>query len=120
MSSYLDQLKGKPAPFEYDGVSVSLRPLTFRERQEISEWIAANRSNEGYGVELERKLVLLSLVDGNREPVSESVLNDMPADLVDAIAFEVSYRCGLNKRPDEKKAMPPSTSMTPETNSVAT
>lgn len=121
MSDFLAQLKSKPTPFQSDGFTVLLRPITFDERQTLLAWMETNKDAPNKGMELERKLVALALCDeAGKSILTEADVGGLDPDKVDAIAFEVGERSGLYKRPDGKKALPPSGSTSPETSSLAT
>lgn len=118
----LSGLKGKPSPFKLpDGTEVTLRTITFNERNELLTWMNTNKDTPNWSMELERKLVALALCDesGARLCTVEEV-GELDPEKVDAIGMEAGARCGLTKRTDEKKAMPPDSSMTTTSSSPAT
>lgn len=114
MSDVLSQLKpAEPAPFVCDGVEVPLRPIKFSQYREIMAWWRGAKDAPGSGELLERKIFALSV------GCDEAVVDDLDPIKVEAIAQEIGQRCGLYKRPDEKKAGTPSTTPTPDSSSTS-
>lgn len=118
----LSGLRGKPAAFTLlDGTVVHLRPITFDERNELLTWLEANKETLGKGMELERRLVALSLCDAEGSRLcSVDEVGQLDPDKVDEIAMEAGHRCGLSKRDREKKATPPDSSTTPTSGFLST
>lgn len=120
-NNYLAQLKSKPSLFKGEGFEVMLRPITFEERQKLMAWIKENENSSTKGMDLERKLVAMTLCDdsGNLLIRDEKEVGDLDPDKVDEIAMEAGRRAGLNKS-NEKKMTQPSSSTIPPTASHST
>lgn len=117
----LSGLKGKPSPFKVGDVEVYLRPITFDERNELLTWLEANKDTLNRGMELERKLVAMTLCDESGERLCEVAdVGQFDPAMVDAIAMEAGARCGLNRRDGEKKVTPPDSSETRISSSPST
>lgn len=89
----LNAAKGKAAPFEFDGETYHLRPLSFGERREVFAWHEQGKAGDG----LQVWLVQSCLCDafGRSIPLSASEVDGFDVRLVDAIAKEILRRAGL-------------------------
>ncbi|AMV30055.1 hypothetical protein VT84_37020 [Gemmata sp. SH-PL17] len=89
--------RGKPVPFEFDGFTCLLRPLSYGERQELFAWGREHAQEQGSGLALQGRLVLMALCDETGVALLEPTdLNQFGGPLVDAIALEITRRNGLD------------------------
>lgn len=114
-------LKGLPSKFKGTGFEVFLRPISFDERNELLAWMDENKGTKNYHMEIVRRVTALALCDEAGEKLCKpEEVGSLDPDKVDEIAMEAGARCGLLKRDDEKKAMPPDSSTTPTSSGPAT
>ena len=89
--------RGKPVPFEFDGFTCLLRPLSYGERQELFAWSRDRGQEPGSGLALQGRLVLMAVCDENGATLLEpGDLNQFGGPLVDALALEVARRNALD------------------------
>lgn len=86
--------KGKPVPFEFDGFSCLLRPLTYGERNELFAW--RERNDPKLGEELPRWLLTRAVCDESGRPIlAPGDLDGFDLRVVDAVANAVLLRAGI-------------------------
>ncbi|VTS03530.1 unnamed protein product [Gemmata massiliana] len=89
--------RGKPVPFEFDGLTLLLRPLSFGERSELFAWGREHAQEPGSGLALQARLVLFAVCDESGSPILEPAdLNQFGVGLVDALAQEIARRNGID------------------------
>lgn len=106
--------RGRPVPFELDGFSCLLRPLTFGDRQALFDYIRERGEEPGSGVGLQAKIVTLAVCDEQGQPLlTEADLAGFAVPIAEAIATEVARRNGI----DGKGAGAPGKAASPTTTS---
>lgn len=92
----LAALAGRPAPFDLNGITIHLRPLTSGDVSALMRWHADHGTERGAGIEIARKLAGLAVCDAaGGVLLGDADLDQLGLPVLERIAREVAARNGL-------------------------